>query len=102
MSNIYNTQRNATTVTLGWMEPNEVRRSAERGTQIAIKLRDKNAEQRFRFPHATFILAMRKGYATAAETATKLAIGNHSKDDAMKYVKRTFAVAKQEIKDRDI
>lgn len=82
------------------MKPLEVVRSAKRGTTIAIGLRDPDAEQRFRFPHAIFLIAMRNGYGAAARTAQELAVGNFTMDEAMRYVRKVFAEGKAEIKDR--
>lgn len=91
--------------TLSVMEPLtpfEVHRSAERGTAIAKQLRDDNAEQRFRYPHAIFLIAMKQGYGRAAETALKLANGTFTPDDAMRYVRRVFELGKLEIKERGL
>lgn len=83
-----------------YMSAFDVRRSAERGTRLAIKLRDEAPEQRFRYPQAIFILAMREGYRAAADHALALAIGTHTPAEAMAYVRKVFAEGKAEIKDR--
>lgn len=85
---------------LEYMSPLEVRRTAERGTRIATKLRDDQQEQRFRFPHATFTIAMRNGYGAAARFAQELASGDFTMDEAMRHVRKVFAEGKAEIKDR--
>jgi len=84
------------------MTPREVYKSAERGKTIAKQLRDGNAEQRFRYPHAIFLIAMKQGYRTAAETALELANGTFTMDEAMRYVRRVFELGKLEIKERNI
>jgi thymidylate kinase len=82
------------------MKPVDVRRSAERGTRIAIGLRDDNAEKRFRYRQSVFSVAVRSGYRAAADHAQSLAIGNFTMDEAMQHVRKVFAEIKNEIKDR--
>lgn len=83
------------------MTMREVRASAAVGTTIATTLRDKDAEQRFRYPHAIFLFAMKYGYGRAANKALELANGQFTMDDAMKYVRKVFAEGKAAIKERE-
>ena len=83
------------------MTPREVYASARRGTSIALTLRDPDAERRFRYPHAIFIIALRHGYGAAADKALELANGEFTMDDAMKYVRKVFAEGKAAIKERE-
>lgn len=85
---------------LEYMTPAEVHVSAKRGTRIATKLRDRPTERRFRFRQTIFLIAMRKGFRAAAETALSLAIGEFTMDEAMRHVRKVFADGKAELKER--